>query len=108
MIDTRATDGDMNLRRGVKCRALSSQCDHWRPPAPWRGFAPVRGDPNDAIDFTVEHKPPAIEQPRIMVGKPTAKAGAHRKACHPAADMQYTDGVVFRREWQTRETRRRV
>jgi hypothetical protein len=36
-----------------------------------------------------------------MLGKPAGKAGAHRKASHPAADMQYTDGVVFRRKRQT-------
>src|SRR5262249_23267022 len=101
MINAWATNVDMNLRRWAKCRAPSSQCDRWRPPAPWRGLAPVGGDPNNAIDLAAGPKPAAIEKPKIMLGKPAAKAGAHRKTRHPTADMQYTDRVVFGRKRQT-------
>jgi len=100
MINAGAADGDLNVSGRMKCRVRCRQCDRWQCFAPWGSFIAVGGDPDDAIDFATGHKTAAVEQPGIVIRNGAAEAGAHRKAGHPPADLQYADriGAGFKRQ----------
>ena len=104
-----AGPADLDVKPARGAGALGRERDERHVVArPSRRFAVIGGNPQRRVGLAAVDEAARLETPGVVLRIAAAKAGARRKAGHPAADLRDARGAAARADRHAGEARRRV